>query len=347
MKKIFIISSAALAFAALVMGVASCSKQGETSELGKQNGVCPLMFTASAQESDESQTRATQQTYTTDATLPAAFTIHSTAWFKPNDGSKESTYFFDAPFTKQGSSWQNDSYKYWPVGGLLEFLCIAVDDSIMPLSDFDAFKWNDNKSTSSVTIDIPNMQKMQSEVLFAAKKPTDRDAAVDLDFKHSQSLLEFSFTVGTAEDNDLIRLDSLTIDSIYMIGKLKVNNSGSEPAASWNFNYSYPVTAYVPDVRNTYPVNSTATKKYLIVPSQNAGVITLAYTKRTSTTEDWSKGSSYTVKLNDSVSPWVMGTKYTFNVTFNHTDNTVTTPESYVTVTAFSGNWSMSLVFEN
>lgn len=288
--------------AALVLGAAAaCSKEqpaGPAPEGGRQISLMAL-----------DAAKAPSKAFADSPVLPRTYTIHASAYFHSDSRTVPSGDFLvDQTFRSRDTFWISDPARYWPLGGTLEFLAVAVDDALMPLSEMGALNWDRSKVTSSVTVDIPDMVRYPSEVLFASVAPVSSSSGpVAMEFHRSQTLLEFNFV---SDVEDVVRLEGISIPEIHLQGRLKVSNLDTL-GARWFFAYSRSEDVVLEGSDNC-TLGSLGRTFSIILPEQPQQTIDLTFRQRGSTASSWDDAFLFPLSIPGS-GIWEMGRKYIFN----------------------------------
>lgn len=284
----------------LSAGAVSCGKEGPSCPDGGQG---PLLEISPSAEDPSSRTKGICEG---GGPLDGSYTVFLSAWMDNATASEESgNYFRGREFTSDGGgSWTASPALYWPLGGSLEFLSLALSDASLGRT---AVWYGDNVS-KGVELTVPDRSSLDSEVMYSrASSRKSSGGAVSLEFSHSQAWLRFEFA---RYEPGTVRLDSLVIRKAYTGGALRVE-SGVWLEAGWDFHGFFRRDLTLPGSRDLL-LSNPPTVLDILLPEQGACALEVWYTKRASADAPWGEGQYHLAEA--SADPWHAGTRTTYTL---------------------------------
>lgn len=286
----------------------SCDKQEGTAYNAIRE---PIQFSAIADRT---------KTVVSDSFLPDSYTIYASAYFtNSTDPANSGDYFLSRPFRNVGGSWVSDPAVFWPTGCKLDFLALACEDESFDLPGKSV--WNSGNCTEEVEISIGDGEFLDSELLYAAAAGrTSESGGVSLQFNHTQNWLQFVVSCDVA---DILRIDRIVIKNVYTGGTLTVSNVIS-PDAGWSFRGHRCSDLTVTGSEGVILAAGVSPLCSILLPEQEACDISLYYSARTSTDDDWSTALSCVLHHKAGEDPWYYGEKNVFKIGFSLSEITFT-----------------------
>lgn len=237
--------------------------------------------------------------------LDESYTIFLSSYFNNvTAGESSGNYFCARTFNKSGDRWKSSPAIWWPLGGSLDFLALALKDRELGASA----SWYDKNVTSGVELKVPDGTSVGSEIMYSrASSGKGADGTVGLNFSHSQAWLRFVFA---RYEPGTIRLDSLVVKKAYLGGTLRLEN-GIYLNASWDLHGFLKKDYTVPQSRNLL-LSNPPTCFDLLLPEQQACELEIWYSQRPSLSDPWGDGVCHVVNAN--ADPWHSGTKTTYTM---------------------------------
>lgn len=227
-------------------------------------------------------------------------------------------------FTYSSGIWTSFPIYYYPDDGKVDFLAYVSGTANDDLVEHTAALTRDaSTGFKEMTLDFTsNKLKGQTDVMYALTTnvacPTT--SSVALNFKHSLAWL--TVTMSEATDNVLVK--SLTVDGVYLTGKLTVPvTDRALGAPSWDVTgveraEAVPFSAFCPaDPTPVKDLNSSA-MGVLVVPGAQTE-LTFTYRMVSNPTVD----IVHTIDLGE-LDPWEAGKHYIYNITIGLTGITFT-----------------------
>lgn len=245
------------------------------------------------------------KTILSDTDLPDSYTIYASAYFT-NLTEKEhcGNYFVARPFRKYNSLWSSIPAVYWPIGGKLDFLFIASEDSAIDIGSCAV--WSEGNCTKGVVADIPDGDCLESEILFATTlNRKSENGSVPVRFNHAQSWIQF---VISGDASDILRIDRIVIENVYAGGTLRVSND-IYPDAEWSFRGHHRSDRIVPESEGIVVAADAPSVCGILLPEQESCDISLYYSIRSSAQEDWSTATNSVFHYKAGANPWFYGEK--------------------------------------
>lgn len=276
----------------------------------------------------------------TDYPETESFKVFCKSYTDAYAGWDGATNYFDADgevVSKSGTQWTTTTPHYWPeLGNNLVFAAYSPADA--------AGTYTQTNAGLQITDFTTAAANSQYDLMYTARvagknKGNNGDAAVSLVFKHALTSVVFSAVA--ADDKATYKIKSLTVDGDFVTTADFDQNIATaaeldgtpvwatDPAAPT----SYGILSGADDADDVPVANSgvmltgngstAGTKSALLLIPQGVdpdATVTINYDK---TTSDGTLASSATVKLSDfkvggstSITEWVMGNRYIYNITF-------------------------------
>ena len=244
-------------------------------------------------------------------------------------------YFAEAGevVSKSGTQWTTTTPHYWPeLGNELVFAAYSPADAAGTYTQTNQGLQIDNFTTAAAN----NQYDLMYTARVADKnKGNNGDAAVPMVFKHALTSVVFSAVA--ADDKATYNIKSLTVNGDFVTTADFNQNIATaaelDGTPVWTLDAAAPTTYNILTGADVAVANSgvmltgdTSTadvKSALLLIPQGVdadATVTITYTK---TTADGTLASSATVKLSDfkvggttSITEWVMGNRYVYNITF-------------------------------
>lgn len=281
----------------LAAGAVSCSKEGSTAH---SPGV-PLELVPSSAGSDAATKGAVSS-----GPLDGEYTILLSAWFNnATAGESSGNYFRGRHFTKSGDGrWAASPALWWPLGGSLDFLALALKDTLLGNSAV----WHPGNVAKGVELAVPDRSCLDTEIMFSrSESRTVSGGAVSLSFSHAQAWISFEFA---RYEPGTIRLDSLVIRKPYLGGTLRLE-SGVYLESGWDFHGFFKKDYTLPQSRNVL-FSNPPTVIDILLPEQQACELEIWYTQRPSASVPWGEGVCHVAGA--IADPWHAGTKTTYTM---------------------------------
>ena len=234
--------------------------------------------------------------------------------------------------SKSGTQWTTTTPHYWPeLGNELVFAAYSPADAAGTYSQTNAGLQIDDFTTAAAN--------SQYDLMYTARvagknKGNNGDAAVSMVFKHALTSVVFSAVA--ADDKATYKIKSLTVNGpIATSGDFNQNIATAAeldgtpvwtPAAATDMTYGILSGAAVSVANSGVMLTGNgsaaeAKSALLLIPQgvDGATTVTIVYDK---TTSDGTLESTAAVKLSDfkaggaSISEWVMGNRYVYNIIF-------------------------------
>lgn len=196
---------------------------------------------------------------------------------------------------------------YWPAGGAsLDFLaCALTPEAQAALS----ISWDAVAPANGFVVSDWDTYANQFDVLYAAACDQVPAGAVRLDFRHSLAVVAFTASCSVP---GVFTLDRITINGLGYRGTLTVDNSRTEPEASWGplttgDRVVYKTDGTTDDYGFAVPAEATRCTQHLLVPPQPARSVTLGYRLG---------GVDFTYTLALPRTQWKAGCQYTYALRF-------------------------------
>ena len=271
----------------------------------------------------------TRATASSDASSDAEpledrYSIYMSAYYEyPEAPVNEGNYFTCVPFTHNASGiWSANPAKYWPIGGSMSFLALALDPTALERTDDEVcelIQWTERHNTDGVRIEIPDYDG-SSEILYASVSKYSNDGGpLPMLFHRTQACLEFNIRISDEALDGLIRLEGIDVDAIMTGGVLTVMTYPFREM-SWNTDDSEAKNLTVPKSKgdNDHPIEITSeplTFRLPLVP-QRQRIFHIHFRQRANTGIDWNERSvTMTYDHNDIDNKWEIGKKYVYNIT--------------------------------
>ena len=293
----------------LIAGAVSCSRDalsGAVGPVGASGGLLAL------RPSGDDVTKA----YVDSTELPDTYTIVLSAFRSVEDGSAESgNYFTGVPFNCEGDGvWHASPKKYWPFGGMLDFLGIASEMDLTL-----AMTWGDRRNTDGVSVDVPSGNSGESEVLYSFVDPcvVKPDSAVVMAFHHTQALLEFNFK---SELDNIVRLDSIIVEDSYTGGRLIVQQHPLS-LVKWDTDDIDMRDVPVPGVNGNMALIKGKDRSFRVAVLPRSGRhFTVHMRQRPNTGASWSRAVDVSYEYDEPSLKWRAGYKYIYNFNINSSE---------------------------
>lgn len=247
--------------------------------------------------------------------LPGSYTIYASSFFVSHtDGLGNGNYFVGMPFRRDDTSgtWGADPMVYWPAGGNLNFLCIACEDDFLDVQK--SVHWSEPDCTTGVEMDIADGTMLNSELLYTNAVTRTRDkGSVNLEFKHSQSWLQFRVR---CTRQDLMKIDSIIVYKAYSGGRFTVRNDVFA-SGEWSFRGHYRKDVKVPQAQGTVPMDGYSVFNILL-PEQEASGFEIHYRLRQGN-GDWDDSRPECYRSEPIIDCWYYGTRYVYDITASFT----------------------------
>ena len=261
--------------------------------------------------------------------LTTAYSIYASATQKNAEGTIENPAFFkdqqfhteDNPVTasSQYRAWSGTEAApvYWPIGGgIVDFIAYALPTAShgTPAATYA------NEATdvaSAVSFQNWNTYDNKVDLLYAVNNgatsaTSQTPAFVKLSFNHAQALLVFQAKVSA---EDVITINSITINGLKVTGTFTVDNSRNELAAAWTgleavaskdkiTEGADPATDNIGELLD----NTSAFEQVgstLLIPEQPRLNFTINYTMG---------GKTMNYTYNEARGTWEMGKKYIYKL---------------------------------
>lgn len=235
--------------------------------------------------------------------------------------------------SKSGTQWTTTTPHYWPeLGNDLVFAAYSPADAVGTYTQTNAGLQIDNFTTAAAN--------SQYDLMYTARvagrnKGNNGDDAVDMVFKHALTSVVFSAVA--ADDKATYNIKSLTVDGEFVTTADFNQNIATaaefdgtpvwtpDPAATTSYGILSGAAVAVANsgVMLTGNGSTAGTKSALLLIPQGVdpdATVTIVYDK---TTGDGTLESTATVKLSDfkvggstSITEWVMGNRYVYNIKF-------------------------------
>lgn len=261
------------------------------------------------------------------STPGAERTLQMSAFLTPQSGAS-ANYFVGQEFAINANNegddlWHHNPKVYWPIGARgVDFLAYS---STIPFTG-TAVNWNQDNAASKCVLYVSE-DYLQDDVLYGAVagRTTNGGAPVAMTFNHTQAWIQFQIKVETAEMENIVKVNDITIKNLYSRGELTING-GSTPSASWNFTSETAVDRAMDDtygILNPAFIASEVGYMDMLIPAQAQTSFVMHYTLAGQDTV-----LEYTYDLANA--QWEMGKKYIYEITIKPYEITVEP-----TVTAF------------
>lgn len=321
---------AIVAAALLCLASVSCSREENRPYTPPVESTLPMVVAPCGDsESDITRSGLTRATASSDASSDAEpledrYSIYMSAYYEyPEAPVNEGNYFTGVPFTHNASgTWSANPAKYWPIGGSMSFLALAVDPDSLGLSDDGIaalIQWTERHNTDGMRFEVPD-NNGSTEILYASVSKYSNDGGpLPMLFHRTQACLEFNISISDEALDGLIRLEGIDVDAIMTGGVLTVMTYPFREM-SWNTDDSEAKDLTVPKSKgdNDHPIEITSeplTFRLPLVP-QRQRIFHIRLRQRANTSSDWKTTSiRMAYDYNDIENKWEIGKKYIYNIT--------------------------------
>lgn len=260
---------------------------------------------------------------------PAGDKFFLYGWYHANEnGNFENKYIPGAEISKvNGQNYfaPSTSY-YWPKSGYLSFF--AYSPSALPEGGDGSLVPGTMALEKSMTLTytVPSTPEKQADVLYsewAMNKTAQSEVTtvgdyegVEIVFNHALSAVVFSFS-GVA--------NTYQINSVTLSGVKETAVLTSTPAStSWAAPTGDDVTYNVLSTPTTVSGTATTSAMFMLIPQGLASAqLTINYSLKNPSANEWIPQVAKVIDLDtakdgsaNAIDSWVMGTRYTYNVTF-------------------------------
>lgn len=264
-----------------------------------------------------------------------SFMVYCKSYTGAYAGWEGATNYFDAngeTVSKTGTQWTTTTSHYWPeLGNELVFAAYSPADAAGTYSQTNAGLQIDDFTTAAAN--------SQYDLMYTARvagknKGNNGDAAVSMVFKHALTSVVFSAVA--ADDKATYNIKSLTVNGSFVTTADFNQNIetateldgtpkwdlGAAATTSYGILSGAAVSVNTSGVMLTGNTSDAGVKSALLLIPQGVNpdaTVTIVYEK---TTSDGTLESTAAVKLSDfkasgaSISEWVMGNRYVYNITF-------------------------------
>ena len=250
-------------------------------------------------------------------------------------------YFNDtkAEYDSQKDGWALNPKYYWPATGKLSF--VAMSPSISNKTTYDAtngFKitvaWSQGSNEDNI-VDLMYSDESRNN----AKAEFDADSeekngnknsykGVDITFKHALSYIVFKIkTTADYSATTTFKLNTITLSNIYTTGTFTQNvTSGDNWTVSGNEVGTYVAFNNAEGLSygsSAVDAPAETTKEIILLPqtlTAKAQQLKVNYQISTDNGETWIAQEQTVDVLNDSVTKWEMGKKYTYTLSIGMTE---------------------------
>lgn len=259
---------------------------------------------------------------------PAGDKFFLYGWYHANEnGDFENKYIPGAEISKvDGQNYfaPSTSY-YWPKSGYLSFF--AYSPSALPADGDGSLVPGSMELEKSMTLTytVPSTPEKQADVLYsdwAMNKTAQSEVTtvgdyegVEIVFNHALSAVVFSFS-GVA---NTYQINSVTLSGVKETAVLTSTPTSTSWAAPSGADVTY-------NVLGEHEVDGSAedSDMFMLIPQGLASAqLTINYSLKNPSADEWIPQVAKVIDLNtavdgssNAIDKWVMGTKYTYNVTF-------------------------------
>lgn len=259
---------------------------------------------------------------------PAGDKFFLYGWYHATEnGNFENKYIPGAVISKvDGQDYfaPSTSY-YWPKSGYLSFF--AYSPSALPAGGDGSLlpgTMGDEKSMT-LTYTVPSTPEKQADVLYsewAMNKTAQSEVTtvgpyngVEIVFNHALSAVVFSFS-GV---ENTYQINSVTLGGVQETAVL----TSTPTSTAWD-DLDNDVTYNVLSTSTTVSGTATTSAMFMLIPQElTSAKLTINYSLKNPSADEWIPQVAKVIDLNtaldesdDAIDEWVMGTKYTYNVTF-------------------------------
>lgn len=244
--------------------------------------------------------------------VPCDYTIWLSSRFRSvNSPEADGDYFVGKPFVCGGSLWRSEVPVFWPVGGSLDFLAIALPGEKGQIAG--NVKWHSPDCTLGVEIRVDDCSLNESELLYsAAESSLEEGGSVRMEFHHSQAWLQFR--IG-ASSGGLVRIDSVCIRKAYAGGLLRISR-GIYLAAEWEFRGFRRRDIMIPGSQALVLQEGRDAVCDILLPEQDACDITVHYSLKAAPESSWEEALPGVCRHSAGADPWFFGTKTIYDIRF-------------------------------
>lgn len=261
---------------------------------------------------------------------PADGEFYLYGWYHANEnGNFENKYIPGAVISKVADKnyFAPSTSYYWPKSGYLSFF--AYSPSALPAGgdgSLEASTMSHNKSMT-LTYTVPSTPEKQADVLYSdwamnktvANETTTTQGSyngVEIVFNHALSAVVFSFS-GV---ENTYQINSVTLSGVKKTAVLTSTPASTSWAAPTGANVTYNVLSTSTTVSGT----ATTSAMFMLIPQElESAQLTINYSLKNPSADEWIPQVAKVIDLDtakdgsaNAIDSWVMGTKYTYNVTF-------------------------------
>lgn len=250
--------------------------------------------------------------------MPSTYTMYVSSKFTNlTDPGNSGNYFVARPFRENSGRWVSSPASIWPLGGKLNFLSVACEDGIDVTEDVS---WSGGDCSRGLVVKLKDGSCLDSEILYAAaENRTSEDGGVSLQFRHTQSWLQFSVSTNA----ETVRIDSIKVMDVYTGGTLRIDNR-NYTSAEWSFRGHRKSDRIVPGSKGLIPQSGTPAVCNMLVPQQDACDIDIYYSLKSNPSDDWSTAVGGVYHYEADATLWRYGEKNVFCIRFDFAEITMT-----------------------
>lgn len=241
--------------------------------------------------------------------IPESYSVFLSSFFTSRfTPEADGDYFVGKAFSRKGEYYQASPPVFWPVGGTLDFLALAAEDSEEEMAR--AASWHQENCTKGVEVTVAADSHLDSELMFGcADALCSGDGNVTLELRHCQSWLQFCLRTNA---EDAVRVDSLVIENAYTGGLLRITN-GIYPDAEWTFRGYKRKNVTVPLSRGLV-LGRDESICNILLPEQDECNLLLYYSTKTSAGESWNSARNTLFRYPSGDNPWFYGIRTSYNI---------------------------------
>ena len=219
-------------------------------------------------------------------------------------------YFAPTKFTDKEKTnvWSGEPARYWPNVGNMQFLAHFPYNGTFEV----AYANGDNGAITGYTATVTDNEDAQDDVLFSdlLTCPCAPAAQQSLKFNHAMTLLQVNFATTLTNENDTVKVKSVTVHDVVFDGKLNVTAT-TDSTATWS-DHSAATDYTFGGINTSYDLESAfhedqASTPLLILPAEKQTKMTVVFELN---------GHEMTKETDlPDADAWEMGKKYIYNFT--------------------------------
>lgn len=228
-----------------------------------------------------------------------------TARLHPQHGN-DIDYLVNEEFNKESGAWKHSPAVYWPVGSTMDMLAYSAQTAFAD-TDID---WGVPNCAERVRI-VVGSDRTDDDILYGAcwNEVSPDSEGTALSMRHSQALLEFSFSLKDGSSADC-RVQSVTIKNIHLAGDLIIENNAGFPDHRWEFRRYSAGDCSLQDGGAVYDrmLAASPVSMRILVPEQEMSSLKVVYSvngEKKESTKDLPHAN------------WLAGRRYTYSFTIS------------------------------